>query len=100
MLPLLFPVEVFSGIAPPEALIEALAHRPGLPPRPAAAPTYDPAYPPQVGAPGAPGIDEAPPSYEDAMADDIAPVYGSRPEYSGVTNENAPSEVRDEKGRR
>lgn len=42
-------------------------------------------------------MDEAPPSYEDAMADEIAPADGaSRPAYSGITDENAPA--MDEKG--
>ena len=41
-------------------------------------------------------MEDAPPSYEDAMADDIAPVDGPRRDYSGVTDENAPS--MDEKG--
>ncbi|KFY45826.1 hypothetical protein V494_00738 [Pseudogymnoascus sp. VKM F-4513 (FW-928)] len=40
---------------------------------------------------------DAPPSYEDAMADDIGPLDGRR-EYSGVSNENSPSEVGGEKG--
>lgn len=41
-------------------------------------------------------MDDAPPSYEDAMADDIAPVDGPRRDYSGVTDVNAPG--LDEKG--
>ena len=57
---------------------------------------YDPAYPPQVGVPGAPDFDDAPPSYEDAMADEMSPADGPRREYSGVTDVNAPS--MDEKG--
>jgi hypothetical protein len=51
--------------------------------------TYDPAYPPQLGVPGGPGQDDAPPSYEDAMADELAPADGPRPAYSGVTDVNA-----------
>jgi hypothetical protein len=59
-------------------------------PRPAAAPAaYDPAYPPQLTTSTVPEGD-APPSYEDAMADEIAPVEGPRIEYSGVTDVNAP----------
>ena len=42
---------------------------------------------------------DAPPSYEDAMADDIGPLDGRR-EYSGVSNENSPSEVGVAKGER
>ncbi|KDN68879.1 putative arrestin [Colletotrichum sublineola] len=56
------------------------------------APQYDPLYPPQIGTPGAAGFDEAPPSYDEAMA---AGASGpeERPAYSGVTNENAPSQI-------
>lgn len=39
--------------------------------------------------------DAPPPSYEDAMADEIGPVDGRRGDYSGITNENGPSEVDD-----
>jgi hypothetical protein len=95
---------VYSGIAPPEALLEAMALRPSQvparPPRPSAAnapPTFDPAYPPQLGTPGASATEDAPPSYEDAMADEIGPLDGPRRDYSGVTNEHGPSDVSDEK---
>ncbi|KAK2021020.1 arrestin [Colletotrichum zoysiae] len=56
------------------------------------APQYDPLYPPQIGTPGAAGFDEAPPSYDEALA---AGASGpeERPAYSGVTNENAPSQI-------
>ncbi|PHH85553.1 hypothetical protein CDD83_252 [Cordyceps sp. RAO-2017] len=66
------------------------------PPMPAR-PAYDPLYPPQL-APGqtvAP-TDDAPPSYDEAMAENLSgPFDGSRsrPAYSGVTNENAPSQM-------
>lgn len=64
---------------------------------PVQAPVHDVLYPPQLGTPAAAAADEAPPSYEDAMADDIdlAPANGPR-FYSGVTDVNAPS--MDEKG--
>lgn len=42
-------------------------------------------------------MEEAPPSYEDAMAGDFTPATGPRPAFSGVTDENAPS--MDEKGK-
>jgi hypothetical protein len=58
--------------------------------------TYDPAYPPQLGPQGVDVMGDAPPSYEDAMADDIAPADGPRRDYSGVTDVNAPGV--DEKG--
>ncbi|KAL0942178.1 arrestin [Colletotrichum truncatum] len=126
-------IQVYSGIAPPPQLLEALAQQanrpaqatmnrpPRLPPRtsqsatvtptnaqmgrgqqqqqqqqqqhpPAAAPQYDPLYPPQMGTPGAASFDDAPPSYDEAMA---AGASGpeERPAYSGVTNENAPSQI-------
>jgi hypothetical protein len=58
----------------------------------------DPLYPPQLGAPGAAGLDDAPPSYEDAIADEIGPVDGPRRDWSGVTNENAPTDLGDGDG--
>ena len=71
---------------------------PPMPQRPA----QDPLYPPQL-APGqsAPPYDEAPPSYDEAIAENLSgPFDGlqSRPAYSGVTNENAPSQMPPEKG--
>ncbi|KAI6716533.1 hypothetical protein JHW43_000964 [Diplocarpon mali] len=91
-------VEIFSGIHPPAALLDAIASqpvsssaRPAVPARP-----QDPAYPSQVGTPGAPAIDDVPPSYEDAMAENLTPAVGPRREYSGVTDVNAPP--MDEKG--
>ncbi|KAK3325804.1 hypothetical protein B0H66DRAFT_549420 [Apodospora peruviana] len=57
--------------------------------------THDALYPPQL-APGqeAPPYDDAPPSYDEAMAEEMTgPMIppSSRPAYSGVTNENSPS---------
>jgi len=104
LLPLRFPVQVFSGIAPPAALLDAMSSRPPrVPVRPSsvpAAPTSDPAYPPQLGTPAANTFEEAPPSYEDAMAEDIGPLDGPRRDYSGVTDENGPSSISDEKAPR
>jgi hypothetical protein len=101
VLPLKFPVKVFSGIAPPAALLESASARPPpIPHRPSTTANMpDPAYPPQLGTPAAAFGDEPPPSYEDAMAEDIAPVDGPRREYSGVTDENGPSEVDNTPGR-
>ena len=79
-----------------------MASRPPVPVRPATdqprptVPAPDPLYPPQLGTPGAAVADDAPPSYEDAMAEDITPADGPRREYSGVTDVNAPP--MDEKG--
>ncbi|KAE8441502.1 hypothetical protein EG329_004890 [Mollisiaceae sp. DMI_Dod_QoI] len=97
-LPLRFQIEVYSGISPPAALLDAIASRPTIPVRPQTQPTpavSDPLYPPQA-PPGGPSADDAPPSYEDAMAEDISPADGPRREYSGVTDVNAPG--LDEKG--
>ncbi|TAQ90922.1 hypothetical protein B7494_g818 [Chlorociboria aeruginascens] len=96
VLPLNFKVDIYSGIKPPEALLSAMAtSHPPVPTRPTA-PPMDPAYPPQLGTPAAAQVEDAPPSYEDAMAEDITPADGPRREYSGVTDENAPG--LDEKG--
>ncbi|KAJ5681472.1 Arrestin-like N-terminal [Penicillium maclennaniae] len=92
VLPLRMPVKVYSGIAPPKALLEAIAaaasqstppkqpatispdtnNRPAIPPRPSGAPNA---------AQAGPTYDDAPPSYEDAMADNLSPVDGPRREY-------------------
>jgi hypothetical protein len=73
------------------------AQRPAMPQRP----PHDPLYPPQL-QPGqtAPPYDDAPPSYDEAVAENLSgPFDGmqSRPAYSGVTNENAPSQMPAEK---
>ncbi|KAG6010968.1 hypothetical protein E4U54_008314 [Claviceps lovelessii] len=73
------------------------AQRPPMPQRP----PQDPLYPPQL-QPGqtVPPYDDAPPSYDEAMAENLSvPFDGlqSRPAYSGVTNENAPSQMPSEK---
>lgn len=63
--------------------------------------THDPLYPPQL-APGqeAPAYDDAPPSYDEAVAENLSGPFDGlqeRPAYSGVTNENAPSQMPREK---
>jgi hypothetical protein len=89
------PVKVFSGIAPPQALLDAMAAaslhpgklkpeasipaeneniRPPMPPRPSGEPV-------PVNSGDAYDTEEAPPSYEDAMADHLSPVDGPRREY-------------------
>ncbi|KID97018.1 arrestin, partial [Metarhizium majus ARSEF 297] len=73
------------------------APRPQMPQRP----PQDPLYPPQL-LPGqtVPPYDDAPPSYDEAIAENLSgPFDGmqSRPAYSGVTNENAPSQMPAEK---
>ncbi|KAI4195257.1 MAG: hypothetical protein LQ348_002484 [Seirophora lacunosa] len=125
---IIMPVQVFSGIAPPQALLQAMASHspPPKPPRPhvmssgphvtsstatanlsphplnaaaAAAPPPPPSPVPQQFQTGqthlegptyaelpthpeGPFPDEAPPSYEEALADGIAPVDGPRGVYS------------------
>ena len=87
------PVKVYSGIAPPQALLDAIAasalqpspskptgqnfptatdSRPTIPPRPSGVPVSD-----DSGA----AYDDAPPSYEDIMAENLSPVDGPRREY-------------------
>ncbi|PGH06256.1 hypothetical protein GX51_02453 [Blastomyces parvus] len=84
VLPLRMPVQVYSGIAPPQALLDAVRRSPSKvskvsevpppqPPRPEVAPTI---------APVQTEYDDAPPSYEDAMADALGPVDGPRREYN------------------
>ena len=75
---------------------------PMLPPRPVRTST-DALYPPQLppgggaGDAGPPGYDDAPPSYSEAMAEEMTgpmfPPGQARPAYSGVTNENAPESL-------
>ncbi|KAL4917099.1 hypothetical protein BDW62DRAFT_184595 [Aspergillus aurantiobrunneus] len=94
IIPLRVPVRVYSGITPPPALLEAMATnmqkkpklpthtpswpqgedmgRPPIPPRPTVAPA--PVNPDEVN-------DEAPPSYEDAMAETLSPLEGPRRDW-------------------
>ncbi|KIV95760.1 hypothetical protein PV10_03376 [Exophiala mesophila] len=114
VLPLKLPVEVYSGIAPPEKLLQAMANNPRPQPTPAPlfprpsnmSQTPSPAYPQGMHVPtpttATPTTnvnpfpapigqvntqqsyqvpDDAPPSYEDAIADEIAPVDGPRRDY-------------------
>ena len=97
------PVDVYSGIAPPQALLDQMANRPPAQPTPNhnrppgfanGPPTSVPAGQGQGGhvEPSPSDIPlDAPPSYEDAMADDLAPIDGPRRDYS------APSSGRGEK---
>ena len=95
------PLEVYSGIAPPQALLEQMADRPPRPtpqspyvasnlqpPGSTSRPSHGQSRP---SAPQPPSDhiepspsdipDEAPPSYEDAMADELAPIDGPRRDY-------------------
>ncbi|KAL2830091.1 hypothetical protein BJY01DRAFT_227553 [Aspergillus pseudoustus] len=98
IIPLRVPVRVYSGITPPPALLEAMAgNAPIKPKAPAHTPSWprqgegedDSNRPPMPPRPQAPppaanpdeAFDEAPPSYEDAMAESLSPVDGPRREY-------------------
>jgi hypothetical protein len=106
-IPLRMPVKVYSGIKPPPALLRAIAtshQRPHVPmdsspkspsigghpslayiPSSPITPSYE-QHPPRVGTLAPPQQplpdDDAPPSYEDAMADEIGPVDGPRRDYN------------------
>lgn len=134
-------VDVYSGIKPPPALLDAALSqqqqqpsqssrpqqagaantsssafdgRPPLPVRPStnvtqSAPVVpqqqpiDPLFPPQLGTLQAAMFEDAPPSYEEAMAEHVdansGPAMSNRPAYSGQTNENAPSLIMEGKNR-
>jgi hypothetical protein len=72
-----------------------MAARPTAPTGPThpAQATHDPTYPPQLGTAGADEVADAPPSYEDAITDEIAPVESVARHYSGITDVNAPELV-------
>ncbi|PWY77105.1 hypothetical protein BO70DRAFT_264243, partial [Aspergillus heteromorphus CBS 117.55] len=94
VLPLRMPVKVFSGIAPPKALLDAMAAngqvKPTVPASNPTSPVGDSIRPPMPPRPSRPpmpanpedGYDDAPPSYEDAMAETLSPVDGPRREYN------------------
>ncbi|KAK4104477.1 hypothetical protein N658DRAFT_179116 [Parathielavia hyrcaniae] len=115
-------IEVYSGLAPPPALVEAIRQgrartsrlaKPAQPqqqqqqpvsPSQSSHPTQPPDLPPRPAQqqqqaqqqPGQdhPTYDDAPPTYEEAMAEEMTgPIIPptTRPAYSGVTNENEPS---------
>ena len=103
------PVEVYSGIAPPQALLDQMADRPSGRPStnhnlrphgsanaPSAGPSPGPSRPNTQAQsdhiePSPSDIpDEAPPSYEDAMADDLAPIDGPRRNYHQQTSSTPP----------
>lgn len=109
VLPLRLPVQIYSGIAPPPKLLQAMASHPRpqtVPPPIAPRPTESNgtsrrpeqttdtpttpigeinSFPAQVGSyqsnEQSDIPDVAPPSYEDAMAEDLAPVDGPRRDY-------------------
>lgn len=106
-LPLRMPVKVYSGIKPPPALLKAIAtshQQPHMPMDPGPKPSSIGNHPPIPRTPSSPSTpsyeqhsprvgtfapsqqamlnDDAPPSYEDAMADEIGPVDGPRRDYN------------------
>ncbi|EMD59769.1 hypothetical protein GGP41_008456 [Bipolaris sorokiniana] len=117
VLPLRLPVKVFSGIAPPKALLEAgfNAQAAGKPatlhiPQYGQAPHTPPS--PQVGfannnafagqpvqAQNAPSYEDAPPSYEDAVGQDLPPINGYRGSYQPPPVPEGGSGFADEKRR-
>ncbi|KAJ9209336.1 hypothetical protein DTO166G4_9069 [Paecilomyces variotii] len=114
VLPLRIPVKVYSGVAPPQALLDAMAGRNGKAAESAGTPTSPsqrPPMPPRPSAPPVPaypedGYADAPPSYEDAIAEDLGPVDGPRRDYNppdGISGRRTVSETGvgspDEKGR-
>ncbi|THC98735.1 hypothetical protein EYZ11_001798 [Aspergillus tanneri] len=95
VLPLRMPVKVYSGIAPPQALLDAMAttgrvkpmESHSVPSLPSGESSVRPPMPPRPSAPPVPAsseetYDDAPPSYEDAMAESLGPVDGPRREYN------------------
>lgn len=99
------PVEVYSGIAPPQSLLDQMADRPTA--QPASnyniRPPVSANGPPTGHSPGPsrpiaqtksdyiePSPSDAPPSYEDAIADDLAPVDGMRRDYDQQTTSTPP----------
>lgn len=110
------PVEVYSGIAPPQALLDQMMNRPTAQPvqthnlRPPGF-TGGPSQGYSPGSSGPPGQaqsdhvepspsdipSEAPPSYEDAMADTLAPVDGPRRDYSAQPSSRGEKSADDER---
>ncbi|KAF2017844.1 hypothetical protein BU24DRAFT_345379 [Aaosphaeria arxii CBS 175.79] len=97
VLPLRLPVKVYSGITPPKALLEAtptgdsgkVGFKPPLPQAqapptlagPSVPPPFSPSQGPPVGAHPEQPYDDAPPSYEDAIGQDLPPIDGYRGNY-------------------
>ena len=96
------PVLVYSGIAPPEALLNAMANHPttsqSQPPFPKQGSSRPQQTPPQS-APAPPDIpQEAPPSYEDAIADELGPVDGPRRDYAPPQQQPMPTGLGEKPG--
>jgi hypothetical protein len=120
VLPLRLPVKVYSGIAPPKALLEAALTGEGqkvkptmntlnVPPYQAHAP-HTPTSPTHAGfasgpsqagqpVPQAGGFEDAPPSYEEAVGDDLPPINGYRGSYNPPPPPEGAPRFSDEKRR-
>lgn len=99
VLPLRLPVKVYSGIAPPKSLLDAMAagvsstlpsknpHQMAHAQQAAATPVtpssaVEPPAPYGLHGPADSGFEDAPPSYEDAIAQGMAPIEGPRRDYA------------------
>jgi hypothetical protein len=110
VLPLSLDVEVYSGIKPPPDLLKRMN---SLPSNPALGPQTQNAgqmNPPVYGTPAqssnylppqpVPGHDDAPPSYEDAIASDLPPLDGPRPGYRPPPAPEGESQITGDEKRR
>lgn len=102
-------VQVYSGIAPPQALLDALAaeragrrvpqssHRSheASSPLPLPFEEIDALGPSPHSQPSQGSYDDAPPSYEDAMADTLAPLDGPRREYNPPNASDPPVDIKE-----
>ena len=88
-------VQVYSGIAPPQELLNAMANNiptaPSQTPFSQQKPSYPQQAPPQFGPASLDVPNEAPPSYEDAIADDLGPVDGPRRDYAQPQQQHTPT---------
>lgn len=122
VLPLRLPVKVYSGIAPPKALLQAALtgdskpnvhalnvppFQPGQAPHTPTTPTHSgfasgsnafagqPAQPPPQDG----GFEDAPPSYEEAIGQDLPPINGYRGSYQPPPAPEGAPRFSDEKRR-
>ncbi|KAF2231681.1 arrestin [Viridothelium virens] len=108
VLPLRIPVTVYSGIAPPQALLDAMQdsdhdNRPARVARKSAAGgegtnTTSPSTASSLGQPVETQYEDAPPSYEDVIAQDLPPIDGPRRDYAPPPVPEGQSGFPEEKG--
>lgn len=89
-------VEVYSGIAPPQALLNAMASNPLIGASNQLHQQSQQQPPPQL-APSEIG-EEGPPSYEDAIADGLGPVDGPRRDDGNPPHARVPTESPEKRG--